>query len=91
MAGEVDGDEVRQVIAHPLALPQAGEQRFVGVDGIGVRGSRERVRGHPVVDEEQRRVRTRSWKALRGEYPPAPDLDEALQATIERLALTPAG
>jgi len=36
---------------------------------------------------EQRTVRTRSWKALRGEFPPAPDLDEALRATAERLAL----
>jgi hypothetical protein len=41
--------------------------------------------------EEQRTVRTRSWKALRGEFPPAPDLDEALQSTLPRLALTPAG
>ena len=41
--------------------------------------------------EEQRLVRTRSWKATRGEFPPAPDLDEALRATVERLALTPAG
>ena len=41
--------------------------------------------------EEQRMVRTRSWKASRGEYPPAPDLDEALRATVERLALTPTG
>ena len=41
--------------------------------------------------EEQRLVRTRSWKAARGEFPPAPDLDEALSATVARLALTPAG
>jgi hypothetical protein len=41
--------------------------------------------------EEQRLVRTRSWKASRGSYPPAPDLDEAVRATAERLALTPPG
>ena len=41
--------------------------------------------------EEQRLVRTRSWKAARGQFPPAPDLEEALGATVARLALTPTG
>ncbi len=41
--------------------------------------------------EEQRLVRTRSWKATRGEFAPAPDLGDALRATAERLALTPIG
>src|SRR5215218_8116851 len=66
VAREVDGDEVRHVVAHPLALAQAGEQRPVGVDGVGVRRPRERVRGHPVVDEEQRRVRRPAIGLARG-------------------------
>ena len=41
--------------------------------------------------EEQRMVRTRSWKASRGGFPPAPDLDDAIRATVERLALTATG
>jgi len=41
--------------------------------------------------EEQRLLRTRSWKASRGDFPAAPDLDDALRATVDRLALTPAG
>lgn len=41
--------------------------------------------------EEQRLVRTRSWKASRGDFPAAPDLDEALRATVDRLALTASG
>jgi len=41
--------------------------------------------------EEQRLVRTRSWKASRGDFPAAPDLDEALRATADRLALTASG
>ena len=41
--------------------------------------------------EEQRLVRTRSWKANRGDFPAAPDLEAALAATVERLALTLTG
>ena len=41
--------------------------------------------------EEQRLLRTRSWKASRGDHPPAPDLADALRATVERLGLTTAG
>lgn len=37
--------------------------------------------------EEARRVRTRSWKLKRGEFPPAPDLTAALAAAVERLGL----
>src|SRR5919199_2233601 len=40
--------------------------------------------------EEQRSVRTRSWKLKRHEYPPAPELGEALAATAASLGLTPA-
>ena len=40
--------------------------------------------------EEQKRVRTRSWKFKAEDYPPAPDLAEAVAAAAERLALTPA-
>jgi len=39
--------------------------------------------------EEQKRVRTRSWKFKAEDYPPAPDLGEAVAAAAERLALTP--
>ena len=38
--------------------------------------------------EEQKRVRTRSWKFKAEDYPPAPDLAEAVAAAAERLALT---
>lgn len=41
--------------------------------------------------EEQRVIRTRSWKAVHGQHPPAPDVDEALRATVERLALSSTG
>lgn len=39
--------------------------------------------------QEQKRVRTRSWKFKAEDYPPAPDLAEAVAAAAERLALTP--
>lgn len=38
---------------------------------------------------EQRSVRTRSWKVSRGNFPPAPEVDEALRAAVDRLALAP--
>ena len=41
--------------------------------------------------EEQRTVRTRRWKVSRGDFPHAPDLEEALAATVQRLSLAPAG
>jgi len=41
--------------------------------------------------QEQRMIRTRSWKLGRNDFPPAPDLDEALRGTIDRLALAPTG
>jgi hypothetical protein len=40
--------------------------------------------------EEQRRVRTKSWKIKRQEFPAAPDLVNAVTATAERLGLHPA-
>ena len=40
--------------------------------------------------QEQRMVRTRSWKLKREEFPPAPELTEALDAAVERLGLRPA-
>ena len=39
--------------------------------------------------QEQKRVRTRSWKFKAEDYPPAPDLAEAVAAAADRLALTP--
>ena len=38
--------------------------------------------------EEQRVVKTKSWKLNRQQYPPAPELVEAIAATAERLGLT---
>jgi hypothetical protein len=40
--------------------------------------------------EEQRRVRTKSWKIKRQEFPAAPDLVNAVTAAAERLGLQPA-
>lgn len=40
--------------------------------------------------EERRMVRTRSWKLRRTEFPPAPDLVQAVAGAAERLALTAA-
>jgi len=37
--------------------------------------------------EEQRRVRTKSWKLSRQQFPPAPDLVNAVTAAAERLGL----
>lgn len=37
--------------------------------------------------EEQRRVRTKSWKMKREDFPPAPELATALAGAIERLGL----
>ena len=37
--------------------------------------------------QEQRMVRTRSWRLKREEFPPAPELTEALDAAVERLGL----
>ena len=39
---------------------------------------------------EQRMVRTKSWKLSRTQFPPAPELDDALQNLVERLGLRPA-
>ena len=39
--------------------------------------------------EEQRAVRTKSWKLRRHEYPPAPELGEALAAMSASLGLSP--
>ena len=38
--------------------------------------------------EEQRVVKTKSWKLSRQQFPPAPELVEAVAATAERLGLT---
>ncbi len=35
-------------------------------------------------------VATRSWKLTKQEFDPAPELTEALDATVARLGLTPA-
>ena len=40
--------------------------------------------------EEQRRVRTKSWKIKRQEFPAAPDLVSGVTAAAERLGLQPA-
>ena len=40
--------------------------------------------------EEQRRVRTKSWKIKRQEFPAAPDLVNGVTAAAERLGLQPA-
>ena len=40
--------------------------------------------------QEQRAVRTKSWKVKREDFPPAPELDRAVVATAERLGLTSA-
>lgn len=40
--------------------------------------------------EEQRRVRTRSWKFKAEDFPPAPELQDSIAAAVERLGLTPA-
>lgn len=37
--------------------------------------------------EEQRMLKTKSWKASRQVFPPAPELTVALEATVERLGL----
>ena len=37
--------------------------------------------------QQSRSVRTKSWKLKRGEFPPAPELAEALDVAVERLAL----
>jgi hypothetical protein len=39
--------------------------------------------------EERRMVATRSWKLTRQEFDPAPELTEALDATVTRLGLAP--
>src|SRR5262245_28168942 len=39
--------------------------------------------------EEQRRVRTKSWRLSRQQFPPAPDLVNAVTAAAERLGLQP--
>ena len=38
--------------------------------------------------QEQRAVRTKSWKMRRGDFPAAPELDRALQGVVVRLGLT---
>ena len=40
--------------------------------------------------QEQRMVRTKSWKAKRDEFPPAPELGKAISAAVERLGLVAA-
>ena len=40
--------------------------------------------------QEQRMVRTKSWKLSRAQVPPAPDLSDALATAVERLGLRPA-
>jgi hypothetical protein len=40
--------------------------------------------------EEQGRVRTKSWKTNRQQFPAAPDLVKAVTAAAERLGLQPA-
>lgn len=37
--------------------------------------------------EEQKRLRTRSWKLKTEDYPPAPDLSDAVAAAAQRLSL----
>jgi hypothetical protein len=39
--------------------------------------------------EEQRRVRTKSWRLTRQQFPPAPDLVNAVSTAAERLGLQP--
>ena len=39
--------------------------------------------------EEQARVRTKSWKTSRQQFPAAPDLVNAVSTAVERLGLTP--
>lgn len=39
--------------------------------------------------QQSRSVRTKSWKLKRGEFPPAPELAEALGHAVERLGLRP--
>jgi hypothetical protein len=40
--------------------------------------------------QEQRMVRTKSWTAMRDDFPPAPELDKAIAAAAERLGLVAA-
>lgn len=40
--------------------------------------------------QEQRMIRTKSWKAKRDDFPPAPELDSAIAAAAERLGLVSA-
>ena len=40
--------------------------------------------------QEQRMVRTKSWKVKREDFPAAPELDNAIAAAAERLGLVPA-
>ena len=40
--------------------------------------------------QEQRMVRTKSWKLSRTQFPPAPELEDALASAVERLGLRPA-
>lgn len=40
--------------------------------------------------QEQRAVRTKSWKVKREDFPPAPELDRAIAAAAERLGLASA-
>ena len=40
--------------------------------------------------EEQRRVRTRSWKFKPEDFPPAPELQDSIASAVERLGLAPA-
>lgn len=40
--------------------------------------------------EEQKRVRTKSWKMKRDDFPAAPELVSAVAAAVERLGLQPA-
>jgi hypothetical protein len=40
--------------------------------------------------QEQRMVRTKSWKVKRDDFPAAPELDNAIAAAVERLRLVAA-
>jgi hypothetical protein len=40
--------------------------------------------------QEQRAVRTKSWKVKREDFPPAPELERAIAAAAERLGMTSA-
>jgi hypothetical protein len=40
--------------------------------------------------QEQRMVRTKSWKVKREDFPAAPELDNGIAAAVERLRLVPA-